>query len=400
VLTPSTLRLDLKCGKGSISPGEKCTKGAAQRTAPKKRLSRKTVALGLTAGAVGTALLFKGSRQAILRSPRAAQRLTQKGITEVVHRATAKPPSMRLTPRSFERMRPPSKTTRLHNEARAANRAAEKAIAKAARTEVERIGVVGEAMFKSGKAARASLRSGSRRHRLTVEKLRRRYEPGYRKNVADGLIQHSTAYIDPSLNRSDKCWNGYKQAGMKRKGKRRVPNCIPISKKDSSDTKKYSKTVTNPETGRKNKVRFGAKGYKIAPGTDKGDRYCARSFGDMKSHSKNCAGPDRNTPLCLSRAKWKCSGKASRRDGDSTTYYRTHPEAAAKKVRHQATINARPEERKRRASLNRERRRRGIAGKGGPDISHTVGGKTVLEDPSTNRARNGHGKNPRLKGAS
>lgn len=87
-------------------------------------------------------------------------------------------------------------------------------------------------------------------------------------------------------------------------------------------------------------------------------------------------------------------------DGDSTTYYRTHPEAAAKKVRHQATINARPEERKRRASLNRERRRRGIAGKGGPDISHTVGGKTVLEDPSTNRARNGHGKNPRLKGAS
>lgn len=87
-------------------------------------------------------------------------------------------------------------------------------------------------------------------------------------------------------------------------------------------------------------------------------------------------------------------------DSDSTTYYRTHPEAAAKKVRHQATINARPEERKRRAALLRERRRRGIAGKGGPDISHTVGGKTVLEDPSTNRARNGHGKNPRLKAAS
>jgi hypothetical protein len=29
-------RLDLKCGKGSISPGEKCTKGAAQKVEPKQ----------------------------------------------------------------------------------------------------------------------------------------------------------------------------------------------------------------------------------------------------------------------------------------------------------------------------------------------------------------------------
>lgn len=89
----------------------------------------------------------------------------------------------------------------------------------------------------------------------------------------------------------------------------------PPTRRDTEDGKKYSKTVTNPETGRKNKVRYGAKGYRIAPGTDKGDNYCARSFGDMKSHGKDCSGPDRNTPLCLSRAKWKCSGKSSRRDG-------------------------------------------------------------------------------------
>ena len=30
-LTPSTVRADLKCGNGSISQGEKCTKGAAQK---------------------------------------------------------------------------------------------------------------------------------------------------------------------------------------------------------------------------------------------------------------------------------------------------------------------------------------------------------------------------------
>jgi hypothetical protein len=84
------------------------------------------------------------------------------------------------------------------------------------------------------------------------------------------------------------------------------------------DGKKYTKVVTNPETGRKRRIRYGAKGYTIAPGTDKGDRYCARSFGDMKSEGYDCSGAERNTPLCLSRAKWRCSGKTSRRDSALT----------------------------------------------------------------------------------
>ena len=87
-----------------------------------------------------------------------------------------------------------------------------------------------------------------------------------------------------------------------------VPNTF------DEEGKKFSKTVTNPETGRKKTVKYGAKGYTIAPGTKRGNSYCARSFGDMKSHNKNCSGKDRNTPLCLSRTKWKCSGKRSRRD--------------------------------------------------------------------------------------
>jgi hypothetical protein len=33
-LTPSSLRTDLKCGKGAISKGEKCTKGAATAVNP------------------------------------------------------------------------------------------------------------------------------------------------------------------------------------------------------------------------------------------------------------------------------------------------------------------------------------------------------------------------------
>lgn len=26
---------------------------------------------------------------------------------------------------------------------------------------------------------------------------------------------------------TEKCWKGYKQVGMKKKGKRKVPNCVP-----------------------------------------------------------------------------------------------------------------------------------------------------------------------------
>lgn len=82
---------------------------------------------------------------------------------------------------------------------------------------------------------------------------------------------------------------------------------------------------------------------------------------------------------------------------NSTEYYRNNPEAAARKVAYQKKVNARPEEKKRRAELNRERRRRGIDGKGGPDVSHTKSGKTVLEDPHTNRGRQGAGGTPKLK---
>ena len=67
-----------------------------------------------------------------------------------------------------------------------------------------------------------------------------------------------------------------------------------------AEGKKFSKTVTNPKTGRKRTVKYGAKGYSIAPGTNKGDRYCARSFGDMKSHNKT-ALERIGTLLCASR---------------------------------------------------------------------------------------------------
>ena len=57
------------------------------------------------------------------------------------------------------------------------------------------------------------------------------------------------------------------------------------------------------------KVSYGQKGAKVKPGTKKGDSYCARSAGQMKKHSK--AAKDPNSPLRLSRKRWKCKGAKS-----------------------------------------------------------------------------------------
>jgi len=75
--------------------------------------------------------------------------------------------------------------------------------------------------------------------------------------------------------------------------------------------KAKSKTVVNSKTGRKKTVHYGQKGAKVKPGTSKGDSYCARSAGQMRDHPK--AAKDPNSPLRLSRKRWKCSGKKSRR---------------------------------------------------------------------------------------
>ena len=86
--------------------------------------------------------------------------------------------------------------------------------------------------------------------------------------------------------------------------------------------KMFAKTTTNPRTGRKIKVSYGQAGKakdggkRIRPGTSKGDSYCARSAGQMKKHPKAARNP--NSPLRLSRKKWKCSGTKSRRTQDTT----------------------------------------------------------------------------------
>lgn len=50
-------------------------------------------------------------------------------------------------------------------------------------------------------------------------------------------------------------------------------------------------------------------GPRVRAGTKKGDAYCARSAGQMKDHPEAAKNP--NSPLRLSRKRWKCKGKKS-----------------------------------------------------------------------------------------
>ncbi len=80
------------------------------------------------------------------------------------------------------------------------------------------------------------------------------------------------------------CWKGYRQAGMKDKGGRQVPNCVPVSEQQmEEDLKKWFKEKW---------VRFGPDG-KI-----RGD--CARG---SSSEGK---------PKCLPQAKAQALGKKGR----------------------------------------------------------------------------------------
>ncbi|MAN62851.1 MAG: hypothetical protein CMI60_12995 [Parvibaculum sp.] len=63
------------------------------------------------------------------------------------------------------------------------------------------------------------------------------------------------------------------------------------------------------------------------------------------------------------------------------------PAAIEHKRKYETKYESTPARKKYRRELERERRKRGVAGKGGGDMSHTKTGKIVVEDPHTNRAR-------------
>jgi len=80
-----------------------------------------------------------------------------------------------------------------------------------------------------------------------------------------------------------------------------------------------SKITKSKAKGKKFKVKhkgktinFGAKGYRIKPGTKEGDSYCARSYGITDKEGKSTRN-DKSKANYWSRKKWKCKGKVSKK---------------------------------------------------------------------------------------
>jgi hypothetical protein len=83
----------------------------------------------------------------------------------------------------------------------------------------------------------------------------------------------------------------------------------------------------------------------------------------------------------------------------SAQKYRDNPASYRKKQEYDKKFNRKPEQRKKRSELSTARRKAKRMGMAltGKDLSHTRSGGLVLEDSRKNRARNGHGRNGRLK---
>ena len=85
--------------------------------------------------------------------------------------------------------------------------------------------------------------------------------------------------------------------------------------------------------------------------------------------------------------------------GRTSRYYAANPDAAEKHRSYMRKYNKRRGKSAYRSKLNKARRKAGIYGKGGPDMSHDSKGRLRRESMKINRARNGAGNNRRTRPA-
>jgi len=114
---------------------------------------------------------------------------------------------------------------------------------------------------------------------------------------------------------SEACWKGYKQVGMKKKGKKTVPNCVPVkedwnsvNKKDKTDglSQKAVNAYRRENPGSKLKTAVTTKPSELKPGSKDAKRrksFCARMSGN-KGPMKDEKG--RPTPKAKALNRWNC----------------------------------------------------------------------------------------------
>lgn len=115
----------------------------------------------------------------------------------------------------------------------------------------------------------------------------------------------------------EKCWTGYTQKGMKKKGKKQVPNCVKENKSPAWQTKegkdpkgglnkKGVESYRRENPGSKLQTAVTTPPSKLKPGSKPAKRrksFCAR-MGGVKGPMKDEKGKPTRKALALK--KWNC----------------------------------------------------------------------------------------------
>jgi hypothetical protein len=140
---------------------------------------------------------------------------------------------------------------------------------------------------------------------------------------AADFIDSAAEYLSSDEEVSEACWQGYKQVGMKKKGKKMVPNCVPANEDTCLTFSEFMAEVAawqrkegkNREGGLNEK---GRKSYESEnPGSDlkapskkvgnpRRASFCARMSGMKKKLTSSKTANDPNSRINKSLRAWNC----------------------------------------------------------------------------------------------
>tara|TARA_A100001201_G_scaffold59229_1_gene56716 strand:- start:261 stop:659 length:399 start_codon:yes stop_codon:yes gene_type:complete len=107
------------------------------------------------------------------------------------------------------------------------------------------------------------------------------------------------------------CWKGYEMVGMKKKGSRTVPNCVPSPAKDSNEPRKTTKGPGRNFRTTEEGAGMTAKGVAAYKRKNPGSKLQTAVTGDVKPGSK---AAKRRKSFCARSKGWTGErGKAARR---------------------------------------------------------------------------------------
>jgi hypothetical protein len=96
---------------------------------------------------------------------------------------------------------------------------------------------------------------GSGKKDACYHKVRSRYDVWPSAYASGALVKCRKVGADKWGTKSEDCWDGYKQEGMKKKGKKMVPNCVPV--KEEKTMIRYCPKCKKDET--RNECKYGPK---------------------------------------------------------------------------------------------------------------------------------------------